>query len=102
VEAAKEKKSMDQQPTVMQQMMDLHRNTIDGILNNIVLSWEQAERMVGIFLEQAQWLPEEGKRAAREWTDAGRKSCEGFKMSVNDGFTRLEEAFIGTKPAERV
>lgn len=86
---------MDQQTKMMKQMMDLQRSSFDGMLNNMIMFWEHTERTVNAFLDQASWLPEEGKKAVREWTDANRKGCEGFKCSMNDSFSRMESFFMG-------
>jgi predicted nucleotidyltransferase len=38
-------------------------------------------------LNQAAWVPEEGKKALREWVDSDKKACETLKNAVNNGYT---------------
>jgi hypothetical protein len=86
---------MDQQTRMAKQMMDLQRATFDGMMNNISLFWDQTEKMLGTVLDQATVVPEEGRKAFREWIDGNKKGCEVFKKAVNDSFSRLEGCFGG-------
>jgi hypothetical protein len=81
------------------QMMDLQRVTFDGMINNMIIYWDQTARMLGSFFDQAPWMPDEGRKAFREWIDGNKKGCETFQNAVNDGFKRLESYFAG-KPRE--
>ena len=58
------------------QMIDFQKATFDNTFNAMVLLQEQTERMVGTFMEQATFLPEEGKKMMRDWVqtriDSGR------------------------------
>ena len=86
---------VDQQAKMVKQMMDLQRNTFDGMINNMLMSLDQTDRMLNVFLDQSVWLPEEGKKAFKEWIDGSRKGCETFKSAVDDGYSRLEKCFTG-------
>lgn len=86
---------MDQQVRMAKQMMDLQRVTFDGMINNMMMFWDQTERMLGSFMEQAPWVPQEGKRAFKDWVDGNKKGCETFKNAVNEGFSKLEGCFAG-------
>lgn len=84
---------MDQQMKMAKQMIDIQRASFDGMLNNIVMFWEQTESMMNSFLNQAVWMPEEGKKAFRDWADNNKKSCETFKRAVDEGYRNLEKYF---------
>lgn len=84
---------MEQQARMTKQWMDLQRVAFDGMINNMILFWDQTEKMFGSYLDQAAWVPAEGRKAFREWVDGNKKGCETFKSAVNDGFSRMETCF---------
>jgi hypothetical protein len=90
---------MDQQMRTAKQLMDLQRTSFDGMINNMIIYWDQTGRMLGAFLDQAPLMPDEGRKAFREWIDGNKKGCETFQTAVNDGFKRLESCFAG-KPQD--
>jgi hypothetical protein len=49
--------------------------------------------MVDTFLSQATWLPEEGKKAIRDWMSAYRTGCSQFKKQVDDNYAKVEAYF---------
>jgi hypothetical protein len=79
------------------QMIDFHKATFDNTFNAMVMLQDQTEKMVGTFLEQATWLPEEGKRVIDEWLGAYKKGREDFKKLVDDNFTKVEDFFAGAE-----
>lgn len=84
---------MDQQSRMAKQIMDLQRATFEGMINNMIMFWDQTGKMLSPFVDQAPWVPEEGKKAFRDWVEGAKKGCETFKNSVNDGFSRVESCF---------
>ncbi len=87
---------MEQQTQVVKQMMDMQKMAVEGMLNNWIMYWDQTEKMVNAFTDQAVWLPEEGKKAIREWTDSGKKGCENIKNAIDDGYKRFERCFVAS------
>ena len=85
---------MYEQSTAMaKQMIDLQRIGVEGMISNIVMLWEQTDSMLNVFLNQAAWVPDEGKKVFREWIDTNKKGCETLKDVVNNGYTSLEKYF---------
>ncbi len=84
---------MDQQMGMAKQMMDLQRMTFDGMVTNMITFWDQTDKVFGTFIDQAAWVPAEGKTAFKKWIDGNKKGCETFKKAVNDGYERLESYF---------
>ena len=83
------------QKALFKQMIDFQKTTFDNSFNAMASLQEQGEKMVGIFLEQASWLPDEGKKTIRDWTDAYKKGRIDFKKNVEEHFKRVEEYFGG-------
>ncbi len=85
---------MDQK-VLFKQMIDFHKATFDNSFNAMTTLQEQGEKMVGMFLDQAAWLPEEGKKIIREWTDTYKKGRLEFRKNVEAQFEKVENYFGG-------
>lgn len=83
----------EQTASMAKQMIDLQRVSVEGIMSSAVMFWDHAGNIVNSFLAQAAWIPEEGKKACREWIDSNRKGCETLKDAVADGYTNLGKFF---------
>jgi hypothetical protein len=85
------------QSQIFKQMIDFNKATFDNTFNAMIMVQEQAERMVNTTLEQAAWLPKEGKKAIEDWIRAYKTGCEDFKKSVDDNFKKVEDFFASSK-----
>ena len=79
----------EQSTTMAKQMIDLQRISVEGMINNMIMLWDQTGSVLNSFLDQAAWVPEEGKKACREWIDSNKKGCETLKNAVNNGYNNL-------------
>jgi hypothetical protein len=75
------------------QMIDFNKATFDNTFNAMVLLQEQTERMVGTLMEQATFLPEEGRKMLSEWVQSFKKGREEFKKTVDESFGKVEAYF---------
>lgn len=91
---------LEQQTRVAKQMIDVQRVTVEGLISNMVMFWDQTANMLNSFLDQAVWLPEEGKKAFRDWIDTNKKGCENFKNAVNNGYGNIER-FLNEKQQQQ-
>jgi hypothetical protein len=87
---------MDQKQ-ILKQMIDFNKATFDNTFNAMVMLQEQSERAANTLLEQATWLPEDGKKAINEWVKAYKKGREDFKKLVDENFKKVETFFSSTK-----
>jgi hypothetical protein len=78
---------------MFKQMINFNKTAFDNSFNALVTLQEQTEKMVNGFLEQATWLPEEGKKVTLDWVKAYRKGCEDFKKTVDENFKKVEDFF---------
>ncbi len=83
---------MDQNQ-ILKQMIEFNKAAFDNSLNAMVMLQEQTEKMVNTFLEQATWLPEEGKKAIGEWVKAYKKGRGDFKKAVDENYKKVEDFF---------
>ena len=88
---------MMDQKAIFKQMVDFNKATFDNSFNPMGMVQEQAERMLNMSLEQATWLPEEGKKVIDEWIKAYKKGREDFKKIVDENFAKVEAFFAGTE-----
>ncbi len=88
---------MMDQKAIFKQMVDFNKATFDNNFSAMGMVQEQAERMLNMSLEQATWLPEEGKKVIDEWIKAYKKGREDFKKTVDENFARVEAFFAGTE-----
>ena len=78
---------------IAKQMIDFQKTTFDNTFSAMVMMQEQTERMANTLLEQATWLPEEGKKAIDDWVKAYKKGREDFKKTVDENFKKVEDFF---------
>ena len=86
---------MDQKQ-IARQMIQFNKSAFDNSFNAMTMVYEQNEKMVGSFMEQATWLPEAGKKAINDWLQAYKKGCQDFKKQVDDNYQKVEEFFAGS------
>jgi len=82
-------------------MIEFHKATFDNTFNAMVMLQDQTERMVNITLEQATWLPEEGKRVITEWVQAYKKGREDFRNTVDGNFKKVEDFFTASEKGKK-
>ena len=82
---------------IAKQMIEFQKATFDNSFNAMGMVQEQAERMLNMSLEQATWLPEEGKKVIDEWIKGYKKGRVDFKKIVDENFAKVEEFFAGTE-----
>jgi polyhydroxyalkanoate synthesis regulator phasin len=78
---------------IAKQMIDFQKTTFDNTFSAMVMMQEQTEKMANTLLEQAAWMPEEGKKAVSDWVKAYKKGREDFKKSVDENFKKVEDFF---------
>jgi hypothetical protein len=78
---------------IAKQMIDFQKTTFDNTFNAMVLLQGQAEIMANTILDQATWMPEEGKKAINDWVTAYKKGREDFKKVVDENFKKVEDFF---------
>ena len=86
---------MDQKQ-IAQQMIQFNKTAFDNTFNAMTMVSEQNEKIVGTFLQQATWLPEEGRKAIENWIQTYKKGCEDFKKQVDENYQKVEEFFTSS------
>jgi len=84
---------MDQQKKMLKQMIEFNQATFNNAYNAIALLQDQFERVAGTVLDQANWLPAEGRKAIENWVESYKTGRENFKKYVDDSYKKVEEFF---------
>jgi hypothetical protein len=82
---------------MLKQMLDFNKTAYDNSFSAMLTIQEQNAKMVNTFLEQAAWMPEEGKKLIRDWVGAYKKGCEDFKKTADENYRKVDEFFEKTK-----
>ena len=86
---------MDQKQ-IARQMIQFNKTAFDNSFNAMSMVYEQNEKMLGTFLQQATWMPEEGRKAIETWMQTYKKGCEDFKKMTDENYQKVEEFFAGS------
>jgi hypothetical protein len=82
---------------MLKQMLDFNKTAFDNSFYAMSTIQEQNAKMVNTFLEQASWMPDEGKKVIRDWVDAYKKGCEDFKKAADENYSKVDEFFASQK-----
>jgi len=80
---------------ILKQMIQFNKTSFDNGFSAMKIAQEQGEKMLAAFLEQAAWLPEEGRKAIKDWIDAYKKGSDDFKSTMDDNYKKVEEFLEG-------
>jgi len=83
---------MDQKK-MFKQMIDFQKATFDNSFTAMSTLQEQGEKVVDMVLNQAPWLPPEGKKAVTDWLGAYKQGRDEFKKAAESNFEKVETYF---------
>jgi polyhydroxyalkanoate synthesis regulator phasin len=78
---------------IVKQMIQFNKTAFDNTFNTMIVMQEQAEKMIGTYLEQAPMIPAEGKKAIADWMKAYKKGREEFKAAAEGNYKKVEDFF---------
>ncbi|MBC2711592.1 MAG: hypothetical protein HGJ94_11580 [Desulfosarcina sp.] len=78
---------------IAKQMINFNKTAFDNSFSAMTMVYEQNEKMAETFLTQATWLPEEGRKAIKDWMSAYRTGCSDLKKLVDDNYAKVEAYF---------
>ena len=82
-----------EQKQIIKQMIQHNKNVFEATFNSMAMLQDQMENATNMLLEQAAWLPAEGKKVVEEWFKAYKKGRETFKSVAAEGFKKVETFF---------
>ncbi len=81
---------------IVNQVIKFNKTILDNAFKAMTMAQEQGEKMIATTLDQASWLPEEGKKAIMNWVKAYQKGSETFKSAVDEQYKKVEDYFSNT------
>ena len=85
-----------EQKNMFKQMIDFNNAAYNNSFNTMVTLQEQMEKATNALLDQATWMPEEGKNAIKGWIGAYKDGREKFKIAIDENFKKVEAFFNAT------
>jgi hypothetical protein len=85
---------------IAKQVIQFNKTAFDNTFDALTALQEQTEKMMGMYLEQAPLIPEEGKKAINDWLKAYKKGRVDFKAAADENYKKVEEFFAGFDKAK--
>lgn len=79
---------------IAKKIIDFNKTAFDNTFDTVTILQYHSEKMMRIFLENANVFPPEGKRVITEWMAAYKKGKEDFQKSVEESFNAVEHFFV--------
>ncbi len=80
---------MDQKQ-ILKQMIEFNQAAFNNTFQAMSLLQDQFERVAQTAVDQANWLPEEGRKAIENWVEAFKTGRADFKKYVDDSYKKVE------------
>lgn len=84
---------MMQPKDMLKQMIDFNKAAYENAFKNMNVLQEQMERMIYFYIDQTVIMPEQSRKAAKEWVSMYRKGCDEFKKLMDDNYGKLGTFF---------
>ncbi len=85
---------------MLKQMLEFNKTAFDNSFNAMLTIGEQNEKMVNTFLEQATWMPAEGKKLIMEWVETYKKGNQDFKKAADGNYKKVLDFFESQKKSK--
>lgn len=85
---------MDQKQ-ILKQMVEFNQTTFNNTFQAVVLLQDQFERVAQTALDQANWLPAEGRKAVENWVESYKSGRDNYKRFVDESYQQVEKYFNG-------
>ena len=76
---------------ILNQMIKFNKTIFDNAFNAMQMAQERGGKAVTTLMDQASWLPEEGKKAITDWVKTYQKGCDDFKTTVDEQYKKVED-----------
>lgn len=84
---------MMDQKQILKQMIEFNQATFNNTFQAMVLLQDQFERIAQTAIDQANWLPAEGRKAIENWVEAYKTGRDNYKSYVDDSYQKVEKYF---------
>jgi hypothetical protein len=79
------------QTQFLKQVIEFNQTAFDNAFNATVMVQDQFEKTANTMLEQAGWMPSEGRKAIDNCVDAYKAGRDHFKKYVDESYQKAAE-----------
>lgn len=76
---------------ITKNMLDIQKGAFSSWCDLLSIFQDQTDLTVNTILDQAQWMPNEGRKALLSWVSACKKEGDRYKTYVADSFSGVEK-----------
>ena len=84
---------MMDQKKILKQMFELNHAAFNNSFQMFSTLQDQIQRFTQTALNQAEWLPAEGRNAIENWVAGYKTGRDNFKKQVDEGYQKVEKYF---------
>ena len=84
---------MDQRQ-ITKGMIEFNKSVLDNTFNQISSIQDQSASMFTDFMNKANWLPADGKKAINDWLAAYKKGRDDFKTATDEKYEKVANYFL--------
>ena len=78
------------QTKMLKQMIKFNKTAFDNAFKALEMARDQNEVMIDAFIDQATGMPEEAKKAVRDWLATYKKGSSDFKAMVDKAYEQVD------------
>ena len=71
---------------IAKQLIEVQKTTLDNAFDAMVALQDQAEKMTTNLVDQAVWIPADGKKALGEWIGVLKQGRDNLKKALDEGY----------------
>ena len=78
---------------IFKQMMDYNQATFNSAFEAMIVVQDQFEGFAQTAIDQANWIPEDGRKAIQNCVDVYKTGRENYKEYIDDSFKKAGQLF---------
>ncbi|KJS31901.1 MAG: hypothetical protein VR64_10305 [Desulfatitalea sp. BRH_c12] len=82
-----------EQKQMLKQMVEFNQAAFNNTFKAMEMMQDQFERVARSVMEQATWLPAEGRNAIENWVQAYKGGREKYKQYLDESYGQVEKFF---------
>lgn len=87
---------------ITKKVIDLQKMSFENWYDALAIAQDQAASTMNLMLNQATWIPDDGRNAVQNWINVCKEERNRFKSYVSKGFSVLEGTVTeASKTAEK-
>lgn len=82
------------QSDLIKQAINFNHSSFSSAYDATVMVQDQFEKVATSIMDQASWMPEEGRKAIDNYVGIYKSGRDQFKKYMDDSFKRAEEVLV--------